>query len=239
MKNYRKIEEWEWYTTPHMAHLWQHLVRVANHRDSRWQGYEVGKGQVICGLHTLSAATGISVRSLRTCLARLEQSKEITRKSTNRFSIITINNYCKYQTEEEWSDKQPTSNRQATDKQPTTNKNVRMKEGKEEKIIGKKPAAFSPPTIEQVKEYCLERKNEVSPERWHNYYTSNGWMVGKTKMKDWQAAVRTWEKNGYGNEKARSGGRKDDANATREKWARELLDAKNAGGFDEKMGHQI
>lgn len=58
---------------------------------------------------------------------------------------------------------------------------------------------FQPPTLEEVKAYCIERKNNVDPERFIDYYTSNGWLVGKTKMKDWKAAVRTWEKNGYSN----------------------------------------
>lgn len=53
---------------------------------------------------------------------------------------------------------------------------------------------FSPPTLLEVTSYCSERKNSVDPERWHDYYQSNGWMVGKNKMKDWKAAVRTWEK---------------------------------------------
>lgn len=56
-----------------------------------------------------------------------------------------------------------------------------------------RPAAFKPPTLEEVKAYCLERKNAVDPEKWMNHYTANGWMVGRTKMKDWRAAVRTWE----------------------------------------------
>jgi hypothetical protein len=55
------------------------------------------------------------------------------------------------------------------------------------------------PTLEQVKNYCLERNNDVNPERWFNYYTANGWKVGKNSMKDWKAAIRTWEKNGYEN----------------------------------------
>ena len=62
-----------------------------------------------------------------------------------------------------------------------------------------KTKRFTPPTLEEVKAYCIERKNNVDPERWMNHYTSNGWMVGKNKMKDWKAAVRTWEKNGYSN----------------------------------------
>lgn len=53
---------------------------------------------------------------------------------------------------------------------------------------------FTPPTVEQVKEYCFERGNDVDPQRFVDHYTANGWMVGKTKMKDWKAAVRTWEK---------------------------------------------
>lgn len=54
---------------------------------------------------------------------------------------------------------------------------------------------FIPPTVEEVKEYCSERKNKVDAERFVDYYTSNGWCVGKNKMKDWKAAVRTWEKS--------------------------------------------
>ena len=53
---------------------------------------------------------------------------------------------------------------------------------------------FSPPTVEEVRAYCYERGNGVDPQRFVDYYTSNGWMVGKNKMKDWKAAVRTWEK---------------------------------------------
>ena len=57
---------------------------------------------------------------------------------------------------------------------------------------------FKPPTIEEVKAYCDERKNSVDPQKWFDYYTANGWMVGKNKMKDWKASVRTWEKNSFG-----------------------------------------
>ena len=60
----------------------------------------------------------------------------------------------------------------------------------------KKPTKrFTAPTLEEVKEYCAERKNGVDAERFVNYYTANGWKVGKNPMKDWKAAVRTWERN--------------------------------------------
>lgn len=54
---------------------------------------------------------------------------------------------------------------------------------------------FEKPTLEEVKEYCLERKNNVDAELFINYYESNGWKVGKNSMKNWKAAVRTWERN--------------------------------------------
>ena len=52
---------------------------------------------------------------------------------------------------------------------------------------------FTPPTVEEVSAYCQERGNRVDPQRFVDYYSSNGWMVGKNKMKDWKAAVRNWE----------------------------------------------
>ena len=60
-----------------------------------------------------------------------------------------------------------------------------------------KRTRFIPPTKEEVEAYCFERQNNVDAERFIDHYTSNGWLVGKNKMKDWKAAVRTWEKNGY------------------------------------------
>ena len=66
---------------------------------------------------------------------------------------------------------------------------------KEKKSKSSKTASrFTPPTLEEVREYCNERNNGVDPERFVDYYTSNGWKVGKNAMKDWKAAVRTWEK---------------------------------------------
>lgn len=60
--------------------------------------------------------------------------------------------------------------------------------------IGKSKKRFSPPTLEEVKAYCLERDNQVDAEQFIDFYSSKGWMVGKNPMKDWKACVRTWEK---------------------------------------------
>lgn len=67
-----------------------------------------------------------------------------------------------------------------------------------------KERKFTPPTLEEVKAYCAERKNAVDPQHFLDYYTANGWKVGKNAMKDWKAAVRTWESNGYGGKKKKA-----------------------------------
>lgn len=68
----------------------------------------------------------------------------------------------------------------------------------------KKTKRFTKPTLEEIKSYCSERNNNVNPERFLDYYESNGWRVGKNPMKDWKAAIRTWERNEGSSQKKES-----------------------------------
>lgn len=74
-------------------------------------------------------------------------------------------------------------------------------------------ARFTPPTLAQVSEYCKERCNGVDPQHFMDYYTANGWKVGKNPMKDWKAAVRTWENAEKGG--AKSAGKPQTAQSSR------------------------
>ena len=70
----------------------------------------------------------------------------------------------------------------------------------EDNVMDNSPAnvsnkRFKPPTLEEVQAYCDERGNSVDAQRFIDYYTANGWKVGKNSMKDWKAAVRTWERS--------------------------------------------
>jgi len=58
---------------------------------------------------------------------------------------------------------------------------------------------FIKPTIQEIKDYCVERKNNVDANKFFNHYEANGWKVGKNAMKDWKACVRTWEGNNFNN----------------------------------------
>lgn len=66
---------------------------------------------------------------------------------------------------------------------------IKEKIDKKEKLT-----LFHPPSIEEVTSYCKERSNRVDPQQFIDFYTTKGWMVGKNKMKDWKACVRTWER---------------------------------------------
>ena len=57
-----------------------------------------------------------------------------------------------------------------------------------------KTKRFTPPTLDEVEQYCLERANGIDAQAFIDFYESKGWMIGKNKMKDWKAAVRTWER---------------------------------------------
>ena len=69
------------------------------------------------------------------------------------------------------------------------------KEYIEEVKEAKKSSRFVKPTSDEVYEYCTDRSNKVCPDKFINFYDSNGWKVGKNPMKDWKACVRSWEAN--------------------------------------------
>jgi uncharacterized protein YdaU (DUF1376 family) len=68
-------------------------------------------------------------------------------------------------------------------------------ENEDENINKKK--LFIIPSVDEIRKYCIERKNNIDPQLFVDKYTGNGWMVGNNKMKDWKAVVRTWEKNKF------------------------------------------
>ena len=70
-----------------------------------------------------------------------------------------------------------------------------VKDSKEESVRGEKTKRFIPPSVEEVEQYCLERSNNIDAQSFIDFYESKGWMIGKNKMKDWKAAVRTWERS--------------------------------------------
>lgn len=89
---------------------------------------------------------------------------------------------------------------QSGDETATQDRLGKVSIGKESVVEGTKadkpPTChhFSPPTVEEVRTYCAEKGYDIDPDRFVDYYTSNGWKVGKNPMKDWKAAVRSWSR---------------------------------------------
>ena len=85
-------------------------------------------------------------------------------------------------------------NEKEKEKEKEYEKESYIKETLSIESVKKSAPRFTPPTMEEVAAYCSERGNSVDAERFCSFYQSNGWKVGKNPMKDWKAAVRTWEK---------------------------------------------
>jgi len=131
IKLHRKFLEWEWFKMPEMVQLFIFLLISANHEVKKWQGIEIKRGEYLTGRESLSLKTGLSQQVIRTCLNRLKSTSEITIKSTNKYSIISICKYDSYQYNlndanqqiNQQTNQQSTSNQPATNQQLTTNKN--------------------------------------------------------------------------------------------------------------------
>ena len=76
-------------------------------------------------------------------------------------------------------------------------KEIKIEKDSSAKSTTTKRKRFEKPTLSEIEQYCIERNNNVNAEQFYDYYESNGWKVGKNSMKDWKAAVRTWERSEY------------------------------------------
>jgi hypothetical protein len=100
---------------------------------------------------------------------------------------------------DEWSRRKLGSHSGVTPKILKTDKDKDLDKDKDIHI-GKSPRkVFKEPTIQEISSYCKERNNSINPQTFIDHYTGNGWMVGKNKMKDWKAVIRTWETRGGNN----------------------------------------
>lgn len=75
---------------------------------------------------------------------------------------------------------------------------------------------FEKPTLSEIEQYCIERNNNINAAHFYDYYESNGWKVGKNSMKDWKAAVRTWERSEYRKPNSKKNSKEDAINVVKE-----------------------
>lgn len=208
IKFYRDFLNWKWFADPPVRLVYEYLLLKANYTDTNYKGVSVPRGSCALTLSQIAADNGLTVKNVRTAIEKLKRTSEVAAvTATNvmpNFTVFTVLNYDRWQDSGNGNGS-PNGNGTATVRQPIGSLEKEGKEGKNkekstpkgvpEKKAG--PARFQPPKLEEVEAYCLERGNSVDAQRWYDYYTANGWQVGKNHMKDWKAAVRTWERNGY------------------------------------------
>ena len=122
IKIHRKLIEWGWYSDCVVKDVFLHILMTANFKSGHYMGYELHPGQAIIGRRSMSNYLGFSEQQIRTALKKLESTGEITLKSTNRFTIATVENWGTYQCDA--IDEQPTDNQQITNNQPTDNQQI-------------------------------------------------------------------------------------------------------------------
>jgi hypothetical protein len=127
IKLHKSLLDWEWYSNSKMLHLWIHILLSANKVDKKWQSIEIKRGQFVTSLIKIASYLNLSIRTIRTNLLRLQKSKDIVIKTTNKFTIITVVNYSIAQDSRIKNDKQ---NIQQKDTQSKHKINTEYKQNK-------------------------------------------------------------------------------------------------------------
>jgi hypothetical protein len=197
VKLYRKLSDNKLWTSEKFSRgqAWIDLLMLANHKDAyiyaRGVKLTVKRGQVGWSIKKLGERWQWSPNKVRKFLKDLENEHQIEHQKNNVSTIITIINYHDYQSEELQKEYQKNTRRTAEEPQKNTNNNDKNVNNDKNDKKGKR---FTPPSLEEVSEYCKERNNSVDPEKFIAFYNSKGWKVGNQSMKSWKDSVITWEK---------------------------------------------
>ena len=152
----RNFLDWEWYSDVIVKSVMLHFILNANFKPTRYRGYDIGVGSLVCRTEQTAHELGISVQQFRTAVDKLTRTGEITKNSTNKFTIINVCKYESYQLENE--SRQQTSNKQITNKQQTNNKQCLFIINREERNKERKKECYI--NLKRDKEKIFSSKNE-------------------------------------------------------------------------------
>ena len=216
---HRKFLGWEWFDKPEMVQLFIWLLLNANYTDKKWRGIEVKRGQLIVTSPMIQEALNLSEQRTRTCIERLKSTGEITTKSTNKYTIVTICNYDRYQADDFSSNGQNNrqSNGQTTDKQRTKQRTSNGQLYDKLNVSNNNNNNNNNNNISVCDNDALTRedkerdlifsifflKNFINPaaevDRFYDNYESQGWVRGNgQKITNKIAVAKSWEQEDKG-----------------------------------------
>lgn len=184
----RKLLGWEHADNLALTGFWIHLLLMANWEDRG----KLKRGEFFTTIPILAHECGVSESTVKRYMAQLRATGELSTQSNHRRTKVHINQWNKYQSVQ----KEPTAD--PTDEptgEPTADPTYLYKRSKEDKKERSNRESFVKPTLDELRAYIFENGFSVDPERFLDYYDSNGWKVGKSRMKDWKKAVNNWQRN--------------------------------------------
>lgn len=181
--------------------VWTYLLLNATHTEYRviFAGKEVvlRPGQLITSRNSIVDFCGVERSKVERILKTLKTEQQIEQLASNTSRLITILNWNEYQKVEQQNEHQVSNDRAASEQQVSTNKNGKKEKNVKEGGEASPPRTrFTPPTLDQAEAAAVENgmpKDEG--ENFINHHQSKDWKIGKSPMKDWRAAMRTWKRN--------------------------------------------
>lgn len=196
--------------------IWCYLLLEATHNEYETlfgnERIVVKKGQLITSRKSISNHFKINESKCERVFTLLKNEQMIEQQSSTKNRLFTILNWDKYQIGEQQNELQVNNNRTTSEQQVNTNNNYKnIKNDNNDKnntLKNKDTVRFVKPNLDEIRDYILDDNLNVDANTFYDYYESNGWVVGKNKMKDWKATLRNWSrKNIQSKPKSSSGSR--------------------------------
>lgn len=199
----KEIESDVWLMPPMYHRVWQWLKYKVNHAPTKIPNKDGTFTTILPGQHATSyrlIAKGVgyyeglkwkepNVKTIKSILDWMVKNQMITLQGNTLGTIVTVAKWEEYQKIKDEGNAKETRKKHDLD----TNNNGKQELNNEDIESSPKRKRFVPPTIDEVSEYVKEKGYTVNAQTFVDYNESKGWMVGKSKMKDWKAAVRTWQ----------------------------------------------
>lgn len=175
-----------------LCRLFVWCILRANFEPSKFKGVNLSPGQFVTGRISAAAELQVSPSKWYRGIERLAQMGAIKISANSNWTTLTLCNWQTYQSGDNKSEQPADSERTAGDTTSGQRVIQRADTDKEGKKVRRKQS-FEKPSLQEVLEYCSERNSPVEAQEFLDYQESSGWMVGTKPMKDWRAAIRTYE----------------------------------------------